>query len=171
MSLPALPFSDIMKLPLTLLLTFLLALPAQAARRTGEAQVREGANGVPCFTISEREEKRGGAPDFQSVTVSEAGGKVLWRMAMPRERTFPVMYSMCIPYGGRVQALPQTPAASLEPGKTYLVQIDARPGRKAAMPLRYQARFCLVKKPGGTTGLCRGGEAVARQGQAPVAGR
>ena len=148
MSLPAFPFPVKMKLPLTLLLILLLALPAQAARRVGEAQVREGANGLPCFTISEREEKRGGAPDFQSVTVSEAGGKVLWRMAMPRERTFPVMYSMCIPYGGRVQALPQTPAATLGPGKVYLVQINARPGRKASMPLRYQARFCLARQRG-----------------------
>lgn len=137
-----------MPLPPTIMLILLLALPAQAARRIGEAQVRDGANGVPCFTISQREEKRGGVPDFQSVTVSEAGGKVLWRMAMPRERTFPVMYSMCIPYGGRVQALPQTPAAMLEAGKSYLVQIDARPGRKASMPLRYQARFCLGREGG-----------------------
>lgn len=143
-----------MTLPLTLMLLLLLAPPAQAARRIGEAQVREGANGVPCFTISEREEQRGGVPDFQSVTVSEAGGKLMWRMAMPRERTFPVMNSMCIPYGGRVQALPQTPAAALAPGKAYLVQIEARPGRKVSTPLRYQARFCLVKKPGGLMGLC-----------------
>lgn len=148
-----------MKFPLTLLLSLLLALPAQAARRIGEAEVREGANGVPCFTISEREEKRGGVPDFQSITVSEAGGKPMWRMAMPRERTFPVMFSMCIPYGGRVQALPQTPAATLEPGKSYTVQIDARPGRKASMPLRYQGRFCLVRKAGGGTGLCGSGTA------------
>ena len=151
MSLPAFLFSDIMKLPLTLLLTLLLAMPSQAARRIGEAQVRERASGVPCFTISEREEKRGGAPDFQSVTVSEASGKLMWRMAMPRERTFPVMSSMCIPYGGRVQALPQTPAAVLEPGKVYLVQIDVRPGKKASMPLRYQALFCLATKHGGGT--------------------
>lgn len=155
MSLPAFLFSDIMKLPLTSLMILLLALPAQSARRIGEAQVRQGANGVPCFTISEGEEKRGGAPDFQSVTVSDTGGKVLWRMAMPRERTFAVMYSMCIPYGGRVQALPQTPAATLEPGTAYLVQIDARPGRKASMPLRYQARFCLVTKSGGKAGQYR----------------
>jgi len=155
-------FPPAMTLPLTLLLILLLAPPAQAARRVGEAQVREGANGVPCFTISQREEQRGGVPDFQSVTVSEVGGKLMWRMAMPRERTFPVMNSMCIPYGGRVQALPQTPAAALAPGKAYLVQIEARPGRKASMPLRYQARFCLVKKPGGTSGLCPvPGEALA----------
>jgi hypothetical protein len=143
-----------MTLPLTLILLLLLAPPAQAARRIGEAQVRAGANGVPCFTISEREEERGGVPDFQSITVSEAGGKLMWRMAMPRERTFPVLNSMCIPYGGRVQALPQTPAAALAPGKAYLVQIEARPGRKVSTPLRYQARFCLVKKPGGLMGLC-----------------
>lgn len=143
-----------MTLPLTLILLLLLAPPAQAARRVGEAQVREGANGVPCFTISEREEQRGGVPDFHSITVSEAGGKLMWRMAMPRERTFPVMNSMCIPYGGRVQALPQTPAAVLAPGKAYLVQIEARPGRKASTPLRYQARFCLVKKNGGLMRLC-----------------
>ncbi|WP_312550264.1 hypothetical protein [Massilia sp.] len=155
-------FPPAMTLPLTLILILLLAPPAQAARRVGEALVREGANGVPCFTISQREEQRGGVPDFQSVTVSEAGGKLMWRMAMPRERTFPVMNSMCIPYGGRVQALPQTPAAALAPGKAYLVQIEARPGRKASMPLRYQARFCLVKKPGGMSGLCPvPGEALA----------
>lgn len=143
MSLPDLLFSDSMKLLLTLLLIVLLAPPALAARRVGEALVRERTSGVPCFTISQREERRGGVPDFQSVTVSEEGGKLMWRMSMPRERTFPVLHSMCIPYGGRVQALPQTPAAALEPGKAYLVQIDVRPGRKTAMPLRYQAWFCM----------------------------
>lgn len=143
MSLPDILFSDAMKLLLTLLLILLLAPAALAARRVGEAQVRERTSGVPCFTISQREERRGGVPDFASVTVSDAGGKRMWHMAMPRARTFPVMHSMCIPYGGRVQALPQTPAAELEPDKVYLVQIDARPGRKTAMPLRYQAWFCM----------------------------
>ncbi|MGX4640531.1 hypothetical protein [Massilia sp. SYSU DXS3249] len=132
-------------------LAVLLAFPAQAARRVGEAQVRAGANDVPCFTISQREERRGGAPDFQAVTVTEggAGKAVLWRMAMPRERTFPVTHGMCIPYAGRVPALPQAPARALENGKVYTVQIEARPGRNAAAPLHYEARFCLVRRPGG----------------------
>jgi len=150
-SLPALLFSDTMKILLILLLTMLPAPTAQAARRVGEAEVREGANGVPCFTISAREEKRGGAPDFQAILVSDAGGKPMWKMAMPNERTFPVMFSMCIPYGGRVQALPQTPAMQLDTGVLYSVQIDARPSRKTSMPLRYQARFCLVREPDGKT--------------------
>src|SRR5690606_16639048 len=90
--LTTLPLSDLAysesEMKLLLCLAVLLAFPAQAARRVGEAQVRAGANDVPCFTISQREERRAGAPDFHAVTVTEEGGGkgVLWRMAMPRER-------------------------------------------------------------------------------------
>jgi hypothetical protein len=136
-----------MKLVLTLCLAGLL-LPAQAARRVGEAQVRADANGQPCFTISEREERRSGTPDFQSVTVSE-GERVLWRMTMGGERTFPVTSSMCIPYAGRVPALPQTPAATLQEGRVYTVQVETRPGKSTLMPLRYQGRFCLASRRAG----------------------
>lgn len=139
-----------MKPLLTLCLACLSALPAQAARRVGEGEVRSGANGVPCFTISQREERRSGTPDFASITVTAFQEKTaLWRMAMPRERTFPVTFSMCIPYGGRVPALPQTPAAALKEGEIYTVIIDTRPGKSAARPLRYQARFCLARQPAG----------------------
>jgi hypothetical protein len=128
-----------MKLVLILCLASLM-LPAQAARRIGEAEVRADTRGQPCFTISEREEKRSGTPDFQAITVSE-GERVLWHMAMPPERTFPVNVGMCIPYGGRIPALPQTPALALEAGKLYTVQVEARPGKNAAMPLRYRVQF------------------------------
>jgi hypothetical protein len=134
-----------MKLFLTLCLAGLLTLHAQAAPRVGEAQVRSGKNELPCFTIAEREEQRGGSPDFQAVTVT-AGERVLWRMAMPRERTFPLAFSMCIPYGGRVQALPQTPAAALEDGVVYTVSIETRPRKSAITPLRYETQFCLMQR-------------------------
>jgi hypothetical protein len=137
-----------MKLILTLCLAGLLLIPAQAERRVGEAQVRTDANGQPCFTISEREEGRSGTPDFQAITVTE-GERVLWRMTMPRERTFPVSSSMCIPYGGRVQALPQTPAAPLKDGAHYTVSVEVRSARSVTTPLRYQARFCLTPSQGG----------------------
>ena len=140
-----------MKLFLTLCLAGLLTLHAQAAPRVGEAQVRSGKNELPCFTIAEREEQRGGNPDFQAVTVS-AGERVLWRMAMPRERTFSLASSMCIPYGGRVQALPQTPAAPLERGVVYNVELESRPGKNATAPA-YKARFCLARLPDGSTSV------------------
>ena len=144
-------FSEpVMKPFLTLCLACLIVLPAQAARRVGEAEVRSGANGVPCFTISQREQTRGGVPDFASVAVTASEGKnTQWRMALPRERTFPVAHSMCIPYAGRVPALPQTPAAALKEGEVYTVVIEARPGKSAARPLRYQTRFCLARQPAG----------------------
>lgn len=123
------------------------------AGRLGEAEVRQGASGVPCFTISEREERRGGTPDFDAVTVSDAGARraVLWRMAMPPSRTFPVTFSMCVPYAGRVQALPQTPAARLEAGRVYHVRIDARPAKGLHTPPAYEARFCLARQRDGST--------------------
>lgn len=123
---------------------------AQAAR-VGEAEVREGANGEPCFTISSREERRGGAPDFDAITVidPQARKPLLWRMAMPRERTFPVTFSMCIPYAGRVQALPHTPAAQLEPGRVYQVRIAPR-GARGNLAAVYEARFCLARQHDGS---------------------
>jgi len=138
-----------MKLLLIPLLSLLVASQAHAAGRTGLAEVRTGANGIPCFTIPAGEGGTGSAPDFEAIIVSAAGGAVLWRMSMPRERTFPVSAAMCIPYAGRVQALPQTPAAPLENGKLYGVQIDTRPARGGRQPSRYLARFCLLRAPGG----------------------
>ena len=141
-----------MKLLLTLCLASIVTLPVQAAQRAGEAQVRAGKNDLPCFTIAEREEKRRGSPDFDSVTVA-AAERILWHMVMPRERTFALAASMCIPYGGRVQALPQTPAAPLKSGIVYTVRLDTRSGKSATTPLRYAARFCLVRQADGKTAV------------------
>jgi hypothetical protein len=128
------------------------SLSAGAASRVGDAEVRAGANGEPCFTIAEREERRAGAPSFDTVTVTEAAGKraLMWRMAMPAERTFPVTFSMCIPYAGRVQALPQTAAGQLEPGKVYYVRIDARRPKGGSPGPAYDARFCLARQHDGS---------------------
>lgn len=132
---------------------FVLAIASAgecAAARAGELLVREGNEGVPCFTISEAEEARGGAPDFHAITVSEAGAKgALWKMTMPAQRTFPVTFRMCIPYAGRLPVLPQTPAAALQPGRVYDVAIEARARSTASAPRDYRARFCLYRHEGG----------------------
>lgn len=124
---------------------------AAPAPRTGEAAVRETGKGLPCFTISEREERLAGAPDFESVTVYDTSARPrakMWAMAMPPTRTFPVLFSMCIPYAGRVQSLPQTKATTLEPGKVYEVRIDVRGGADRNRPRGYAARFCLARRDG-----------------------
>lgn len=134
-------------IPLFLLLANSLALAAPTAR-TGEAEVRESSNGLPCFTISEREEQRG-VPNFQAVTVYDTTIRPrtkMWAMAMPPDRTFPMLFSMCVPYGGRVQSLPQTASSMLQTGRLYEVLIEVRADGISGPPRGYRARFCLVRQ-------------------------
>ncbi|WP_296948675.1 hypothetical protein [uncultured Massilia sp.] len=128
------------------LLAAVIAVPACA--RTGEAEVREGPRGGPCFTITPREERLG-TPDFQAITVSD-GQRLLWKMSMPKERTFPLVFGTCVPYGGRVAALPRTAAARLEAGRVYHLRIEARPGGQGKGAASYEARFCLARQRDGS---------------------
>ena len=120
-----------------------------AAVRTGALLVKQGNGGVPCFTIAEAEEARGGAPDFHAISVTEVGAKTsMWKMALPAQRSFPVTFRMCIPYAGRLPVLPQTPAAPLQPGTVYEVAIEARAARSGSGIRDYRARFCLIAQDG-----------------------
>ena len=126
---------------------------------TGEATVRLGAGGLPCFTIAEQEEQRSGAPTFASIRVSEVAGNassaapaIVWSMAMPAGRGFPLMYSMCVPYGGRIKSLPQQSAELLEAGRLYEVAIGVRPSDNGQARL-LTARFCLVRQADGDNAL------------------
>ena len=126
----------------------LSARPCLAATplRVGEAAVRLNPAGLPCFTITEAEERRSGPPQFQSISVSDVATGVkgaMWIMAMPSSRTFPVSYRMCIPYAGRLPVLPQTPAGELDPGRVYEVSIQMRKPLTASAPRSYRAFFCL----------------------------
>lgn len=132
-----------------LVLGLLASATLHAASRVGEIDVRTGYGGMPCFTISQAEEQRSGEPNFQSIVVADADA-VLWKMAMPKPRTFPVSPHMCIPYGGRLPVLPQTPSAPLQPGKTYEVTFHVAPSRAAGAPRLYRGRFCGDKKGGWT---------------------
>src|SRR5437763_11540175 len=127
------------------------AWPGQALglARVGDAEVREGPRGGPCFTISPREERLG-TPDFQAVTVSD-GRRLLWKMNMPPGRSFPLSFSMCVPYGGRVASLPHSEAAELEAGRVYYLHIDARALKGHTTPPSYEARFCLARQRDGST--------------------
>jgi hypothetical protein len=128
-----------------LLCACLLAAPAYA--RVGEAEVREGPRGGPCFTITPREERLG-TPEFHSIVVWE-GARTVWRMTMPKERTFPLTFGMCVPYGGKVASLPRTTPAPLAPGRIYSLRIEARPG-KGRTASSYEARFCLARQHDGS---------------------
>lgn len=118
--------------------------PCIAAPRVAVLEVRAGQAGTACFTITEAQERLYGAPQFDAISVTEAFTPrvALWTMTMPRERTFPVSFRMCIPYAGRLPVLPQTRAAPLEAGRVYDVIITPR-APPATAPRQYRARFCL----------------------------
>jgi len=136
------PVAVRIRVPVLLLFAW---LPAHA--RVGEAEVREGPRGGPCFTIAARE-ARLGTPEFQAIAVSD-GAHPVWKMAMPKGHTFPLTYGMCVPYGGRVAALPRTVSAPLLPGRVYNVRIEARPGN-GRVASAYEARFCLARRRDGS---------------------
>ena len=139
----------ISRFPRALCALTLTLLPAAAAMaRTGAAEVREGPRGGPCFTSSPQEERQG-APAFRSVTVSD-GQHLLWKMSMPPERSFPLSFSMCVPYGGQAASLPHTQVAGLETGKLYYLHIDVRPVQARGAAQAYEARFCLVRQRDGS---------------------
>ena len=125
------------------------SLPATVAHaRVGEAEVREGPRGGPCFTITPREERLG-TPDFHGIVVWE-GAHPVWKMTMPKERTFPLTYGMCVPYGGRVASLPRTASGPLVPGRVYSLRIEARPGGGGRAAPFYEARFWLARRQDGS---------------------
>jgi hypothetical protein len=135
-----------LRVPVLLVCAWLPA--ASAIARVGEAEVRDGPRGGPCFTITPREERLG-TPDFQAIIVWE-GARPVWKMAMPRDRTFPLTFGMCVPYGGRVAALPRTASAPLAAGRVYSLRIEARPGGNGRTAAAYEARFCLVRQQDGS---------------------
>ncbi len=138
-----------MRFRLSLAATALLTtLSAHGAARVGALEVRSGNTGVPCFTITAAEEQRSGEPDFHSIVVSDSAAAVMWKMTMPKPRTFPLTVHMCVPYGGRLPVLPQTPSAPLQPGRTYDVTIHVAPAKSASAPRLYRGRFCLKGKEG-----------------------
>jgi len=136
------------------MLVGLACAQASGAERIGELDIRPGHAGVPCFTISEAEERRSGAPDFQAISVIDSVARTpVWRMAMPKERTFALAFLMCIPYGGRLPVLPQTPAAPLLPGRAYEVTIATRASQQGGAARSYRARFCLLAQARGQAQL------------------
>ncbi len=139
--------------------------PCDGAVQVGQLEVRTGNGGAPCFTISEADEKRGGAPNFHAITVNDLshGGRTpMWSMAMPAQRTFPVSFRMCVPYAGRLAVLPQTPAAPLQTGRVYEVTIEARAPIERGAPRSYRAHFC-VGEAGGPIGTVRATGAEGKQ--------
>ena len=124
---------------------FLMIVLVPAVAMPAPATVRADSNGQPCFTVDAAAEQRDGTAQFRSVTVTDVGSAgAAWEMSLPGGRSFALTHTICIPYAGRVTALPQTPAAVLAPGRVYRVTLAVRNWDRPKAPRAYIAHFCLV---------------------------
>jgi len=124
---------------------FLIMVLAPAVAMPAPAAVRPDSNGQPCFTVDAAAEQRDGTAQFRSVTVTDVGSaSPAWEMALPSGRSFALTHTICIPYAGRVTALPQTQAATLAPGRVYRVTLAVRNWDRPRSPRAYTAHFCLA---------------------------
>jgi hypothetical protein len=141
--------------PLLLLLLFFL-MPALAVPERGAlAYVRAGANGVPCFTVDAATERLDGTAQFRALSVIDTATRAtMWQMALPVGRSFALTHAICIPYAGRVAALPQTPAAALVAGRVYRIALAVRNWEQASRT--YTADFCVVGKVQAVASLSAG---------------
>ncbi len=127
------------------LAAFLIGVLVPAVAVPAPATVRADSNGRPCFTVDAAAERLDGTAQFRALTVTDmAGANPAWHMALPSGRSFALTHTICIPYAGRVTALPQTPAAVLVPGRVYRVMLAVRNWERPRAPRAYIAHFCLI---------------------------
>lgn len=137
-----------------LVLAILAALTtsACATSRMGEAEVRQ-VDGVPCFTITEKEEQRaGGAPRLSALSVYDASASPtteIWSFTSQLAKMPTLSSGACIPYGQAPAGSETTKSIPLQVGKKYGVVLSTEREDPSDPTFGYDARFCLVAKPDG----------------------
>lgn len=119
-----------------------------ATYRMGEAEVRD-VDGVPCFTVTKKEEKRAdGKIQFGALSIHDETVKPvvkIWRFGIePPSRYESIVNAQCYKYGVVPTGAEGEVAPPLKPGRLYTVDINAQPEDGTDPTHFYAARFCLV---------------------------
>lgn len=129
------------------------AVSCSATSRVGQVRVTE-AGGRPCFAIPDEPETRRGEMRLFALTVSEIASTSwktlpaqLWAFtAEPPGTYLRTDARTCVRYGDAPgQAKITNPAAPLQHGRVYAVEINARPASPSSPTLGYTAEFCLKR--------------------------
>ena len=130
---------------------YLISHEASAWSRMAHAEVHL-VNGLPCFSISKKEEKRNGIPQIGALSLSDLSVKPaikIWSFIMPVMVTIPVRASSCILYGVAPAGAETRPAPPLKTGRLYDVFLNGRPDDPSDPTRGYVGKFCLAAKAGG----------------------
>ena len=130
---------------LLFLLATLTSVDASAWSRMAEAHIRS-VNGMPCFSITKKEEARNGLPFLGALMVSDMSVqpvKEVWGFSMPPDMPLPIRASICIRYGNVPTGATGIRAGKLIPGHFYSVFLNGRPKDPSDPTYGYQGKFCV----------------------------
>lgn len=114
--------------------------------RMAEAEI-SAFKGIPCFTISKKEEKRNGIPMLGALIVSDVSiepTEKVWSFIFPGTITIPMHANTCLLYGRAPAGAETIPAKPLKKGKMYSVFLNARPDDPSDSTYGYKGKFCIA---------------------------
>ena len=130
---------------LLFLLATLTSVDASAWSRMAEAHIRS-VNGMPCFSITKKEEARNGLPFLGALMVSDMSVqpvKEVWGFSLPPDMALAIRASTCIRYGNLPTGATGIRAEKLIPGHFYSVFLNGRPKDPSDPTYGYQGKFCV----------------------------
>lgn len=137
-----------MTLIMSLCLTHRDAYPVS---RMAEAEITS-FKGMPCFTISNREERRNGTPMLGALMVYDISIKPpveVWSFILPGATTLPMHAKTCYLYGQVPTGAESTAATMLKTDRMYCVFLNGRPDDPSDSTRGYRGKFCLTNDPAG----------------------
>lgn len=140
-------FMSLLHQTLFILLAF-SSMNSDAHSRMADAEVTS-VNGVPCFTISKKEERRNGQPFLGALSVSDVTVKPtteIWGVLMTGGKKISLSSANCILYGDIPSDAEAPPVPELKTGRVYEVFLNGRPSDPADPTYGYVAKFCLVQQ-------------------------
>jgi len=130
---------------LLFLLATLTTINVSAWSRIANAHIHS-VNGIPCFSITKKEEARNGLPFLGALMVSDMSVqpvKEVWGFSLPPEMALPIRASTCIRYGNLHTGATGIRAEKLMPGHFYSVFLNGSPKDPSDPTYGYQGKFCV----------------------------
>ncbi|MDN2679998.1 MULTISPECIES: hypothetical protein [unclassified Janthinobacterium] len=128
------------------LLATLTSMDAAAWSRMAEAEI-SAFKGIPCFTISKREEHRNGTPMLGALMVYDLSIKPpveVWSFILPGATPLPMHAKTCHLYGQVPTGAESTAATMLKTDRMYSVFLNGRPDAPSDSTYGYKGKFCLI---------------------------
>ena len=136
---------------LLFLLATLTTIDASAWSRIADAHIHS-VNGMPCFSITKKEEARNGTPTLGALIVSDLSVqsvKKVWSFSVLPDWPIPIHADSCIRYGDLPPTAIGIKPKSLVPGHFYSVFLNGRPKDPSDPTYGYQGKFCVVATEAG----------------------